>query len=339
MVFVKVRETYDLHTLQNKMTVIGIHTPKQGIIKANYPGLLMQCKQYRPVSCDVRMACASMLPLDPLGIGTTEGDVAPEDVFNPILYKAVSNQSMTQIETLIHLLGGTFAGTPTSTDGQSVIATNDGITSDDFAIYYGLLSDTHGWKHASPQAGMSMTGLVPLVYEALYNIGQNVPSQNADGTENTNLRAGATGINANNSGATVSIGNPMRGRPHPIPFMNCTAPIFAGSGSTGTLYATDPGFVNMPDNSQQGVPAPRVMCGCIIVPPSRLHQLFFRLVCEWTLEFTGIRPLSDLLAFNGLSVVGALTHYQDYDFGESKLLTESTELVDTTDGSAIKKVM
>lgn len=77
MVFVKVRETYDLHTLQDKMTVIGIHTPGSTIIKQNYPGLLMQCKGYRPVSCDVKLACASMLPLDPQGIGLEEGDVAP----------------------------------------------------------------------------------------------------------------------------------------------------------------------------------------------------------------------------------------------------------------------
>ena len=53
MVFVKVRETYDLHTVKNKMTVIGVHTPKPDIIKKNFPGLLMQCRAYRPVSCDI----------------------------------------------------------------------------------------------------------------------------------------------------------------------------------------------------------------------------------------------------------------------------------------------
>ena len=102
MVVVKVRETYDLHTTQNKMTVIAIHTPKPDIIKRNYPGLLMQCKMYRPVSADVRVACASVLHLDPLGVGTSPGDVAPEDVFNPILYKAMSNKGMSQLEARIN---------------------------------------------------------------------------------------------------------------------------------------------------------------------------------------------------------------------------------------------
>ena len=98
MVFVKVRETYDLHTVRNKMSVIAIHTPDPKIIKNNFPGLLMQCKSYRPYSCDVKLACASVLPVDPLGVGLAEGDVAPEDMFNPILYSAMSNFGMSQLE-------------------------------------------------------------------------------------------------------------------------------------------------------------------------------------------------------------------------------------------------
>lgn len=347
MVFVKVRETYDLHTLRNKMTVIGIHTPKSSIVKRNYPGLLLQCKGWRPVAADVRLACASMLPLDPLGVGTTEGDVAPEDVFNPILYKAVSNFSMSQIEQMIHLLGNSVASTPASTDGESIISTNNGITSDDFDIYYGLLADTHGWKHANPQSGLSMSGLRPLVYEVLQNIGDNKPYSDGNGIQDP------SGLNPDGKMYPITP-QAFRGKAHPLPILNTlqykkalteasdygALPLTMATGFDNQLKtgSTSDSF-NRVFNDQVGVPSPKVFCGCIIVPPSRLHQLFYRLVCEWTLEFVGIRALSDVVSWTDLASMGASSHWIDYDFGESKLVPEETSLVDTSDGSGIKKVM
>lgn len=329
MVFVKVRETYDLHTLQNKMSVIGIHTPKAQIIKRNYPGLLMQCKAYRPVSCDVKLACASMLPLDPQGVGLTEGDVAPEDVFNPLLYKAVSNFSMSQIEAFINR-----ANTSSwVTRGDSVDSTNDGLTLNDFNIYYGLLADTHGWRHASPQAGLEMRNLKPRVHELVYNVGDN--GADADGVPFANPYV--TLPNGDNVNFDIQS---FRGDSKPMPWLNCTAvePIV-----TGGVVNKAPGFDNnstdlVPNNYETSVPAPKIYCGMIIVPPSRLHQLFYRLVCEWTLEFSQIRQLSEITSYQGLAWIGSAQHVQDYSFN-SKMLTDSTDLVDVTEDSGIRKVM
>lgn len=329
MVFVKVRETYDLHTLPNKMTVIGVHTPKEAIIKRNYPGLLMQCKMYRPVKCDIKMACASMLPLDPLGVGTTEGDVAPEDVFNPILYKTVSNKSMDLIEQFINKENDTVW----TSRGDSLDATNNGLLTDDFDLYYGLLSNTHDWKHANPQSGLQMNNVVPLVYEVLYNIGENNPGQN------TNASApDAIGVDDSPQQITQSF---FKGKAHPIPFMNCTVPQRASSTSVNNVYTGFNAQVSAGriSNFQVGVPAPKVMCACLIVPPSRRHQLFYRLVCEWTLEFTAVRSIQEITNWSGVASVGNAQHVMDYDFGNSKLLAESTDLVDTSEDSGIKKVM
>lgn len=315
MVFVKVRETYDLHTVKNKMSVIGIHTPREGIIKANFPGLLLQCKSYRPVSCDVRMACASMLPLDPQGIGTAEGDVAPEDVFNPILFKAMSNFGMSQIEDYVHLMN-------TGINGPTIDADFDGITADDFNVYYGLLSQAGQWKHANPQQGLSMSGLRPLVYEVVSNIGTNGQGVAADGTahELPNVQ--------------------FRGSAKPMPWLECTR-IHTTEGQIPPKYPT--GFDALTDsgnipNVQVDVPAPVIFTGLIIVPPSRLHQLFYRLVCEWTLEFSSIRPISEITSWTGLANEGLRTHFMSYSFESSKL-SEKTGLIDTVEGMDIKKVM
>lgn len=326
MVFVKVRETYDLHTLPNKMTVIGVHTPSSGIVKRNYPGLLMNCKMYRPVHCDIRLACASMLPLDPKGIGTTEEDVAPEDVFNPILYKAVSNKSMSQIEQYINR--GNDAGW--TVRGDSLDSTADGLLADDFDLYYGLLSNTHDWKHANPQSGLSMSKVTPLVYEVLYNLGDN--------REDNNTNSSATNGIAPNGKLETMTQIFFKGKAHPMPLMNCTTPV----GSVGSdVYQSLAGFgpTDTPANAQRGVPAPKVMCACLCIPPSRRHQLFYRMVVEWTLEFVGLRPLSEITTFSGVASIGQVQHVMDYDFGESKTLIEGTDLVDTTEGSAIHKVM
>lgn len=330
MVFVKVRETYDLHTLKGKMSVIGIHTPSSSIIKKNYPGLLMQCKAYRPVSCDVRLACASVLPLDPQGVGTTADDVAPEDVFNPILYKAMSNFGMSQIDAYIN------AGGAVSIAGATLDANNNGLdATDDFDLYYGLLAQTHEWKHANPQSGLMMNGLVPLVYETYQSIGDNglTGADNPHGV-----------ILPDDTMPTGQIGNisvqTFRGRSHVLPMMNCTVPK-ASSGIPSTSHAGFGGNVNVP-NAQIDVPAPKIYCGCILVPPSRLHQLFFRMVCEWTIEFSTIRALGDITTWSGLKQLGATTHFMSYDYSndsKESVFTESTDLVDTSEESGIKKVM
>ncbi|ADB24814.1 ORF9 [Chimpanzee stool associated circular ssDNA virus] len=88
--FVKVSETYDLSTQTDKMGFVGIHTPEGKLVYNMWSGLFKNFRKFRYASCDVTMACASMLPADPLQIGVEAGDIAPQDMFNPILYKAVS---------------------------------------------------------------------------------------------------------------------------------------------------------------------------------------------------------------------------------------------------------
>lgn len=332
MVFVKVRETYDLHTIRNKMSIIGVHTPGSKILKRNYPGLLMQCRAWRPVSVDIRLACASMLPVDPQGVGTTEGDVAPEDLFNPILYKAVSNYSMSQIEAYLNRpnVGGSWLAR-----GDSLDANYDGITSDDFGTYYGLLSNTHDWKHGNPQAGLEMTNVKPLVYERLDTVGQTGVLINSTDASQGAVDPISFGINPDGSRQSI-MSYTFRGNAKPMPFINTTTTLpDSGTGVTNSIS----GFgSDAPNNWQLGVPSPKVYCALIVVPPSRLHQLFYRMVVEWTCEFTGIRPLSEIASWNGLASVGNAQHVMSYSFESSKLTSE-TELVDTTEETGIKKVM
>lgn len=336
MVFVKVRETYDLHTIQNKMSIIGIHTPKAPIVKRNFPGLLLQCKAYRPVSCDVKLACASMLPLDPQGVGLAEGDVAPEDVFNPILYKACSNFSMDQVEKLVNSLA---EGAQWGARGDSLDSLNDGLTDDDFNIYYGLLADAHGWKHANPQSGLAMTGLRPLVYEKVYTTGSTgIGSSSGSFADGIPADVPEYALLGNGNRQQVAEQS-FKGKAKPMPWLPTTVAVPSGTSppAVGTSVA---GFgIQSPQNAEIGVLAPRIFCGVIIVPPSRLHQLFYRLVCEWTLEFSSIRSFQEISTWVGLGAFGSAQHIMDYDFSNSKMFSEETDLVSTSEDSGIHKVM
>lgn len=332
MVFVKVRETYDIQTTRNKMTVIGIHTPKSDIIKQNFPGLLMQCKTYRPYSCDVVVACASVLPLDPQGVGLAEGDVAPEDVFNPFLYKAMTNQGMSQLEKRITWLRGS---TDNEIVGSSADVDVDTLTTetDEFPLYYGLLSNSHGWKTAMPQNGLMMKNLVPLVYEVLASNGDNQDSSSL--ANNNPLAPSADGVYAPVVGTFYFRGNAKR-----MPMINTTT--YGASSRVASGFNDSP--ANHEGTANGSIPAPQVMCGCIIVPPSRLHELFFRMTVEWTLEFSGIRPMSEVSMWSDVAWLGNQTHYQNYDYtsnakamGIESELTNDTALVDTN--VSIKKVM
>lgn len=322
MVFVKVRETYDLATVRNKMTVIGVHTPRPDIIKRNFPGLLMQCKAYRPYSCDIRMACASVLPSDPLGVGLAEGDVAPEDLFNPILYKTMTNVGMSQLEARIQSLVQNYVPGSTLGDGDVVgqtanIEVDDTTSlSDEFPVYYGLLSNAHGWKHANPQAGLSMSNIVPLVHEIVYNIGDNYEAGSPAGSPFVSPSDDGTG------NVTVPV-TAIRGGSKRMPFINTTSYDGTSIVSPGFPYTDQ---VPIPGNAETTVPFLNVLVASIIIPPSRLHQLFYRMVVEWTLEFTSIRPLSEVVGLvSGLSLLGNTSHFQNYDYSATKKAITGTD--------------
>lgn len=179
--FVKVSETYDLSTKPDKMGLLGIHTPDGKLVYTMWRGLFENFRKMRYVSCDVAMACASMLPADPLQIGVEAGDIAPQDMFNPILYKACSNDSMSNLLNKIYAggLDEFHLDDDTWFNKNSVSAENtpnfdfDSTKDvDQFAMYYGLLADTDGWRKAMPQAGLEMRNLVPLTFSLVATQGQ-----------------------------------------------------------------------------------------------------------------------------------------------------------------------
>lgn len=336
---VKVSETYDLSTKPDKMGLLGIHTPDGQLVHAMWQGLYFNFRKIRYVSCDVTMACASMLPADPLQIGVEAGDIAPQDMFNPILYKACSNDSMSNLLNKIYA-GSDYIDNGTWINVNSVSAENapefkfdENKEINQFAMYYGLLADTDGWKKAMPQAGLSMRKLVPLTFELVATQGQPDVVGNI-GTSTTYFPDdGQSAVNTNVTNIhNATIGRYMRGNTRRMPAFETM--VMTGDGKAQNTYGPNVLSVDnsgsypyigdvVPELAHPGktynsivcpnLDAPNCFVAAIVLPPAKLNRLYYRLKVTWTVEFSEPRPLTDLTNWYGLARAGAMSYGSDYD--------------------------
>lgn len=346
MVFVKVSETYDLSTKVGKIGIVGIHTPRGSLFTRMWGGLIGQHKKFRFASCDVTMACASMLPADPLQIGLEAGAIAPQDMFNPILYKAVSNESMNR---LVQFMYAQYKASPlgdSSLMKGSVIDINDveafGDTSspaDQLAMYYALLADDDGWRKAMPQAGLQMKGLFPLVYQMVSAYGFNYANTSATEMDNDISKYGEQVTLPNGSANTAAVYSgsgttPFKGPSMRMPWM--PTKILAETPRKFVQTTADGKEIN--DTMEQVVgDFPPCYVACMVLPPATLNQLYYRLKVTWTIELADLIPLTATMNWNDMASVGAIAYGTDYALqSEATAKTASLDLVDTTGADATK---
>lgn len=328
---VRISETYDLSTQVGKMGLIAVHTPSFHAISGAWGGLAKNHKFMRLVNCDITMACASMLPADPLQIGTEAGDIAPQDMFNPILFKAVSNDSYNNMVNRIMYL--TEESASTGVQPSSIGASNDdafGIdastNADPYQIYYSLLSDKDGWKKAMPQSGLQMKGLYPIVFSVVNTIGNQSQFNHDAGLDNQVYNVG--GPNAQTPGvglAATQLGTNMRGPSIRMPKI----PTFMLGPGGATLHDQ---YAN---TTHKGVTPeiPKCYVAVIIMPPAKLNKLYYRLKVTWTVEFSEPRTLNAIAAWDALANYSASVYGTDYA-EQSKTMSTTLNTVDAKDANA-----
>lgn len=327
---VSVSETYDLKTQLNKMTLIGIHTPSSKLIEKTYPGLCMNARFLRIKSIDVVISAVSQLAISPDQVGEDATKIAPQDMLNPILYKAVSNEAMSAIEARLYGLssGDSVGEMATYTPGHVSDLANE------FNMYYALLSNRDGFKVAHPQQGLSMKGLVPLVFERYYNVGVNA--------ENETTYPNYSGATLQKGSATVKS---MRGKAHPMPRFNTTY-ITAHPNTANPDAVLDGSIVEngmndgLPVNASVQCPADQISplyVGLVLMPPSARTIMYYRMRVTAHLEFSEIRPIQEITHLGGLNEYGGVVYHSDYSLA-SKNMTATTELVDVKDAD-IEKIM
>lgn len=340
MVFVKVSETYDLSTNVGKMGIVGIHTPKGDLISRLWGGLAMQHKYVRFHSCDVAMACASLLPADPLQIGQEAGSIAPQDMFNPILYKAVSNDSMSNLQAFLSANAtvdsqiGTAKGSVVDLN-DSDFQFNDSVSISQFDMYYSLLGNPDGFKKAMPQSGLEMRGLYPLVYQVVSNYGVNTAgmTESVSIGNNSNSANPIYGPDSRDGSSPLLISNvQLRGPAMRMPRVNTT---YLPYNSTQNAPLSGKANLNFGDTTR-GMPPCYV--ALIILPPATLNKLYYRLKVTWTIEFTELRSLDEISNWRGLSEIGVLAYATDYASQSEALMSEMESMVDVGNAN-IQKIM
>lgn len=296
-----ISEMYDLRTVKDKIGVIGIHTPTMDLIARSWKGLLDNHKYVRLIKCDVSIACASHQALDPLQVGTDSDQIAPQDLMNPILYRACTNDSWNVIMNKVYASNGTNRNSIKYFDDpfSSTTATQQENT------YYALLASDE-WRKAMPQMGLNMTNLRPFVYQVVNTYG-NEGNEAFTSTAADNLDA-VQGTTVSGNPAAATSGNrpyTFRGQAMPYPAVPCTR---AGSTSSNeSNYAT----------LSNGV-IPKSYVACILMPPSKLQVMYYRLVVRWTFEFIRPMPIYDKYSLEDVSVVGTQVYNKSYSFTSAK---------------------
>lgn len=324
MVTVTMRETYDLSTKVGKMGMISIHTPSMDLVSRMWSGLVQNHRKIKVEKCDIRMACASVLPADPLQVGVEAGDIAPQDMFNPILYTAVSNDSFGTLQTRLYTLGA-FNNVQSASVGYDPDPIPNGDDSE--GIYYAMLA-SQGWKKAMPQAGLEMRSLRPLVHTLQANHASSFIF-NSENAKVNDIHSWVKGGDGDTEEVITDVPGAI--------FKGPTAPMPA----IPTMYYSDSGQnTEMYGSTIQAKPTilPGTYVACILMPPAKLNVLYFRLSVKWYISFFEPRPNTEITNLNGLGWEGKNRfYYTDYN-DQSKLMTEKTNLVDTLDVD-IKQIM
>lgn len=320
MVTVRITETYDMKTTVGKLGVVGIHTPKWGQMMRLYPGLMMNHKFARFKKCDIVGACASVLPADPLQVGVESGMVAPEDLFNPILMKAVTNEGFDTIVNMIYnasQVQSLGSVNEVETDGTDITADNA------MDIYYALLEQNKKWKKAMPQNGFMMRGLVPIAYTLLSTYGDTKKplASTAGGVPVPN---NLVAVNASNQdGQATSLNKTFTFRGKSVRMPRFPLQVFQHDG-TGQI--TD-------------YPDLETFVACLVLPPAKLHEFYYRMRVSWVVEFSEVISTTDYGTINNIKQNGIISHGANYSYAQSKSKLETeTDMADTTDVS-IKKIM
>lgn len=323
---VSISETFDLKTRVGSLGLIGIHTPNSQYIDYMYDGLRKNHKFLKLLKCDIVFTCASTLPADPLQVGETANKIAPQDMFNPILYKAVTNESF---ETIVNRMYG-LNDFQSNASVASVQGATSGTSATAQAVYYGLLAQD-GWRKAMVQEGFTMRDVRPLCHSIVSSFGNTIMLTSASSLNQIpTVNAAGDTVTNTSFGGTV-----FRGPAMPMPRIPCSR----GISVTDAYQSDSQAIVH---NATALIP--KTYVACIVVPPAVLNVMYFRMRVTWTIQFQEVIPSTLQAPFAYTQGVGLGTHYSNYqiDPDEAKNVEEKFEKLDSVvdfDGTDAESIM
>lgn len=172
----KYQEIYDINTVSNSVSVIGIHTPVGAKPRQMLGGFFTQFRKYKYRGCSVVATPAQRLGLNlaQLSVEAGESAVNPKDVFNPALVRGCHGDNLNA--ALNSIYKGSFQNSGSSINmdqyADSVVPAGS-LTWEQ--MYYRMLQDP-SFKKFNLASGIKLSKLHPLIYNVASNH-QLMPSE------------------------------------------------------------------------------------------------------------------------------------------------------------------
>lgn len=160
----KYQEIYDINTVSNSVSVIGIHTPVGAKPRQMLSGFFTQFRKYKYCGCSVVATPAQRLGLQLTQISTEAGasTVNPKDVWNPALVRGCHGDNLNAALNSIYKGTFTSEGSSLGMDQFSQSVVPAGSISWE-QMYYRMLQDP-SFKKFNLSSGIKISKLHPLVY-------------------------------------------------------------------------------------------------------------------------------------------------------------------------------
>lgn len=304
-------EVIDISTSQNAPTIFAFHTPTGVTPYKMLAPFFNMFQRYKYLGASVTLVPASRLPLDPQAYaiegGTNNAD--PRDIWNPVLFKGVTGESISDLLNGIFNDLQTDASGDYKTDSVWMAKVNEQLTN----FYYTCLTDT-AWKKGNVQSTIKLPFLHPMVRNVAtthtfnqspyiindndigspeYPIGNSM--NNRDGTpyqKNTNYAAPGWAVESHPYTDLSQIGKDTVTNPYD----NLALPrLFSGKPVPLPVLPTMQGFYDKdrigPD-IKDVFQLPKVYEAVMILPPSIRSYSYFRVVINHHFEFFQYRPVS-----------------------------------------------
>lgn len=305
----KYQEIYDINTVSDQVSIIGIHTPTGTKPRQMLAGFFTQFRKYKYAGCSVVATPAQRLGLNLAQISTEAGasTVNPKDVFNPALVRGCHGDNLNS--ALNSIYNGAFEneGSSLGLDDHSwAVAPTGTVTWEQ--MYYRMLQDP-SFKKFNLNSGIKLSGLRPMVYnvasnhqivpnETSANVGQIVSGTGSDGE--FGFSSDTIGTLADGSGSAASVlPQFMTNRLQTLGWLDTRQVI--NSKTTTSSDRVVPGYTTLP----------RIFMSLIVLPPALSDSVVtsMRFVITHYFEFK---------EFNTSLTLESVTEYYDWLTTQSK---------------------
>jgi hypothetical protein len=345
------QEILDVNTVKGNVTVIGIHTPTGNTPVRRLSGFFSQFRKFRYKGCSVQVVPAATLPADPLQVGFEAGEntIDMRDMLNPILFHGTHGESLQIAWNNIFVNPNRYDSYPNPNyngyiEGAAFDATDLEFGNTTLSTietqYYQAITD-RSWRKFGIQSTFKLPFMSPRVWKAstIYPILQN-----------GGLEEGSMNTGPNYAGGTLPLGSIFdsgngKGLSQEIDeAQHVLDQKWMSSGTTPLGWLPTVTFPNV-KSSTQVTPAPatvlpKIFMGILVLPPSYLQELYFRVIVTHYYEFKGftasLAPAPALPgpkgAYENAVKTTASTQSDNVEVADATLESPTANIVRVSDG-------